>query len=206
MRPKAIGNDQQTGRPVAVPAVTRPTHQARPKINGMDRFGREIDPAVLAAAEEIGPRALRYGEKLLHDPALAADLLEESAATVSRVSRARGESGSAPVRNLPSYVFRTFVRRVNRARQKDILLCKHGILALECYCHPSSTVDDIEFEVLLREFLSRCDPATRDMFHRRTHGFSWKEIARVHRTSVHAAEAKFSQSLRRVRRKLGLDR
>jgi DNA-directed RNA polymerase specialized sigma24 family protein len=65
---------------------------------------------------------------------------------------------------------------------------------------------DIELQVLVDEFLSRCDPVTRDIFHRRLQGFSWKEIAHALGTSAHAAESRFGQSLQRMRMKLGLDR
>jgi len=63
--------------------------QGQFRISPVDRLGRKIDPVVLAAAEEIGRRAVEYGEKLLRDPAFATTLLEESAALVSRAIRAK---------------------------------------------------------------------------------------------------------------------
>ena len=51
------------------------------RVNSVDRLGRRIDPVVLNAAEEIGRRALRHAERQLIDPAVAATLLEEAAAT-----------------------------------------------------------------------------------------------------------------------------
>jgi hypothetical protein len=40
-------------------------------LNSVDCLGREIDPAVLSVAQEIGTSAVRYAENLLGDPALA---------------------------------------------------------------------------------------------------------------------------------------
>lgn len=175
-------------------------------VNAVDRLGRAIDPLVLTAAEEVAPGALQFGERLLRDPALVATLLEESAATVSRAVRLKGNANSDGVRNLQAYIFRTFVRRVNKARRRDILLSNQSALNPSVQSNPVHLSEDVELKVLVNEFLARCDPVTRDMFYRRIQGFSWKEIARVHGISVHAAESKFSQALRRVRKKLGLDR
>ena len=47
-------------------------------VNPVDRLGRRIDPAVLNVAEVISRRALRHAEKLLIDPAVAINLLEEA--------------------------------------------------------------------------------------------------------------------------------
>jgi hypothetical protein len=49
----------------------------------MDQRGRPISPPVLSAAEEVSRRAIHHAERLLVDPAVAANLLEEAAATVS---------------------------------------------------------------------------------------------------------------------------
>jgi DNA-directed RNA polymerase specialized sigma24 family protein len=62
----------------------------------------------------------------------------------------------------------------------------------------------LESKRLLDEFLTQCDPVTRDMLYRRIQGFSWKEICKVHGISAHAAEARFSQAFQRVRKRLGL--
>jgi hypothetical protein len=63
--------------------------------------------------------------------------------------------------------------------------------------------EDIELEVLVGEFLTRCDPIIRNVFYRRMQGGSWKGIARAHAISTHAAESKFSQVRRRLRKTLG---
>ena len=86
-----------------------------PRLNSVDRHGRQINPAVLAAAEEVFPRALEHGMNLLGDAAVVANTLEEVAATVSRLLAHKDQSNeTATVRNLPGYVFRAFVRHLNR--------------------------------------------------------------------------------------------
>jgi len=174
-------------------------------INAVDRLGRRIDPVVLAAAEEIAPRAVQYGEKLLRDSALAATLLEESAATVSRAIALRRD-GVAGIRNLQAYVFRAFLRRINRARRKDPILASATGTSFTGYANPVDASEEFDLKVLVDELLTRCDPVIRDMFYRRMQGFSWKEIARAHGTSAHAAESRFSQALRRIGKKMGLQR
>lgn len=174
-------------------------------INAVDRLGRRIDPAVLAAAEEIAPRAVQYGEKLLRDSALATTLLEESAATVSRAIALRRD-GVAGIRNLQAYVFRAFLRRINRARRKDPLLASVADAQFTVDTGPVAASEEFDLKVLVDELLTRCDPVVRDMFYRRMQGFSWKEIGRAHGTSAHAAESRFSQALRRISKKIGIQR
>jgi hypothetical protein len=85
------------------------------RLNSVDRHGKQIDPAVLTAAEAVFPRALEYGVNLLGDAAVVANTLEEVAGTVSQlIARRDPPSGPAPIRNLPGYMFRAFAREVNR--------------------------------------------------------------------------------------------
>src|SRR5467141_1936444 len=93
------------------------------RISPVDRFGRKIDPLVLAAAEELFPRALEHGVKLLGDPAVVTNELEEVAATVSRVLRTKRSTGNPEqIRNLAGYVSRAFVRRVNHLRRRQLVM------------------------------------------------------------------------------------
>jgi len=170
-------------------------------LNPVDQFGRSIDPAVLEAAVIIGPRAIAYAERLAADPAIAANLLEECAHAVSRVLRTRQRNNDLPIRDLQAYLFRVFIRRVNKISQKTPPSASSGRF-------PETeipTSGNFELRILVDELLRRCDPVTRDMFYRRMQGFSWKEIGKVHRVSAHAAESRFSQALKRVRRRLGLE-
>jgi DNA-directed RNA polymerase specialized sigma24 family protein len=161
-----------------------------------DHRGRPIEPTVRAAAEVIGPRAIQYACRFIGDPALAANLLEEAAATVSRVVRRNRD----PIVALESYLFRAFIRLVSRAKRSESAFVSSRGLPHE----GSDTETDIESRILVGELLARCDPTIRDMFIRRIQGFSWKEIAKDYGVSAHAAESRYSQALRRLGRKLRL--
>src|SRR5713101_9314697 len=90
------------------------------RVSPMDQRGRPISPPVLIAAEELSRRAIHHAEKLLVDPAVAANLLEEAAATVSRALKARNALGR-PLHDLESYLFRAFLRRLNRTKKRQSL-------------------------------------------------------------------------------------
>ncbi len=90
------------------------------RVSPVDRLGRTISPLVLNAAEEIGRRAIDRAEQLLIDPAVVAGLLEEAAATVSRALASKKHCTKSDVRDLPSYLFRAFIRRVDGIRRKQL--------------------------------------------------------------------------------------
>ena len=174
------------------------------RVSPVDRLGRNISPLVLDAAEEIGRRALEHAERLLIDPAVAVGLLEEAAATVSRAIDSNRPCPQKDVRDLPSYLFRAFIRRVNRAKRRQVSQeDATRVLALESSIS-TNPQGEIELKILVDELLALCDPVTRDMFYRRIQGFSWKEIAVSYGITDHAAKSRFSQALRRIARKLGL--
>jgi len=170
----------------------------------VDRLGRRISPVVLDAAEKIGPRAIQHAEKLLIDPAVATSQLEQAAATVSRAIEARKRCVRTEVQDLHSYLFRAFIRRINRIKKRQLIL-DGAAHALTMGSHNSSDPRaDLEMKILVDEILTRCDPVTRDMFYRRLRGFSWIEIGSFYGISDHAAESRFRQALRRIAEKLGL--
>src|SRR5262245_53960384 len=96
--------------------------QPSPLLHSVDRHGRPIHPDVLVIARSIAIRAIPFAEGLIKDAALATSLLEESAASVSRVVRKRAQLNQPPIANLEAYLFRAFIRRVNNARGKEVLL------------------------------------------------------------------------------------
>ena len=178
--------------------------KSQASLSPFDHRGQAITPPVLSAAEEISRRAIRHAERISIDPAVAANLLEEAAAAVTRVLNGK-HANQDPIRNIEAYLFRAFLRRLNRTKKRDMRLAEaiasSGHISTESL-EPSNTLDK---KILLDEFLMHCDEATRDMLCRRVAGFSWKEIARAYQVSSHAAESRFSQALQRVRRKLGLE-
>jgi DNA-directed RNA polymerase specialized sigma24 family protein len=165
------------------------------QLSPIDRLGRAIDPVVFRAAERLAPRVSAYGERLVADPAVVVNLLEESAVTVSRVWHNR-QHGESPIRHLEAYLFRTFVRKLHRALRRNTTTCNY---------HVSLSVDfrrDLERKLLIEELLRTCDPITQEMFYRRIQGFSWRDIGRIYGISAHAAESRFGQALQRVRKKI----
>jgi DNA-directed RNA polymerase specialized sigma24 family protein len=175
------------------------------RLNAVDRRGRRIDPTVLAAAEEIYPRAFEHGVRLLGDPAVVMNVLEEVAATTSRIIRAKDPPANLTrISNLPGYVFTAFVRRVNNLKRRELMMFE-AVAAVTVskpvWADPSR---QLELKILFDEFLAQCDPIVEDMFCRYVSGFSWDEIGKVHGVSAHAAEARFSHAIRQIRARLKL--
>ena len=173
------------------------------RLNTVDRRGRKIEPAVLAAAERIYPRVLRHGLKLLDDPALITDALEEVAAAVSRMLRAKCPTDNAlPLQDLRAYIFRGFLRHVNRLKSREV-----EVISITEVTGPAATpwVDpsrQLETKILLDECLALCDFVVQDMAWRRILGFSWEDVGEVHGLSSHSAEARFSHSLHKLKERL----
>src|SRR5713226_5024447 len=166
------------------------------RISPVDRLGRRISPSVLDAAEEVGRRAIEHAERELIDPA--------AAATVSRALDAKRHHTQNAIRDLPSYLFLAFIRRVNRTKKRQLLL-EDAVQVRSAGSHNSTDPEaELELKILVDELLTRCEPVTRDMFYRRTQGFSWKEIGLSYGISGHAAESRFNQALHKVGVRLGL--
>ena len=173
------------------------------RVSPVDQRGRPISPPVLRAAEAVSRRAIHHAERLLVDPAVAANLLEEAAATVSRALRAKNAFGR-PVRDIESYLFRAFLRRLNRSNKRQSLTAypvDFDAFLSRISGDPSKA---LEMKIFVDELLMECDPVMRDMLCRRLGGYSWKEIGCAYRISGHAAESKFSQALKKVRKRLCL--
>lgn len=83
--------------------------------------GTAVETDLLDAARRNWPRAVSYARRYQQDSSVAADILEKVLLATSRVTRARQKSGN-PIRNLESYLYVAFVRRLNRhvARQPKI--------------------------------------------------------------------------------------
>src|SRR5262249_9561426 len=123
---------------------------------------------------------------------------------VSCVIRKRAQLQKPAIVNIEAYLFRAFLRRVNIARQKEPLLSASPILPTASSLDGTGYSEKLELQILSDEFVTHCDPVTRDMLYRRMRGFSWKEIGEFYGISAHAAEARFSQNVNRICRRLGL--
>src|SRR5207248_2364756 len=112
---------------------------------------------------------------------------------------------STPIRNLPGYVFRAFVRHLNRLKSKELVLVRgDGIGQVASRCADPSA--QLETKILVDECLAQCDFVTRDMFWRRVQGSTWEEIGKIHRLSAHAAEVRFRHAVRAAHARLTSER
>src|SRR5260370_7826515 len=91
------------------------------QVSPVDRLGRRISLPVHDAAEEIAHRAILHGEKLRVDPAVAASLLEEAAARVSRAIDRKRDSNEQPVRHLRAYLFPPSLRLITKPLNRHFL-------------------------------------------------------------------------------------
>ena len=167
-------------------------------LNSVDCLGREIDPAVLSVAQEIGPSAVRYAEKLLGDPALAITLFEEAAATVSQTRREKAARGKPDVKDIRGYLFLAYVRRVRKERRMESVPNDPKTLDLARRA-PYTEMQDVERNLIVAEALATCDTVTQNIVLRRLEGFSWKEIELLCGVSGHAARQRFSATVHRLR-------
>jgi RNA polymerase sigma factor (sigma-70 family) len=181
----------------------RPRPETKPGppflLNSVDRFGRQIAPAVISVSMAIGPRALAYARNLIGDPALAMNYFEEAAASVSAAIEEKQVSGAPAIRNVAAYLFRTFIRMVDDAKHKEKILEESLKESGEARI-PSTEEAQVEAAVLLNEVMETCDRASREVVVLRLEGFSWKEIGRQFDISSHAAEARFSKALDHARK------
>jgi DNA-directed RNA polymerase specialized sigma24 family protein len=168
-------------------------------LNSVDHLGRTIDPSILSVAQEIGPGAVRYAEKILGDPALAISLFEETAATVSKTRREKAASGKPDVTDIRGYLFLAYMRRVRRQKRMEAVLNDPTSLSLARQAQYAD-VRDMERNLFLAEALASCDKVTQNIVLRRLEGYSWKEIERRCGVSSGAARERFSSTVQRLRK------
>ena len=88
-------------------------------LNAVAPSGRSIEPCVFLVAQGIADQAVSYAGKFLGDSCVAVNLLEEAAATVSEVIRAKEAAHIAPIGDVRRYLFRVFLRMVAEARRSE---------------------------------------------------------------------------------------
>jgi len=166
-------------------------------LNVVAPSGRSIEPCVFLVAQGIADQAVSYAEKLLGDSCIAVNLLEEAAASVSEVIRAKEAAQIAPIRDARRYLFRVFLRKVADARRNETPFEEIS----RWYSHPcdDSHGDGLDSEILLDQILGHFDSVTREMILRRIEGHSWGEIAIEFGLSNHAARVRFSKALQWLR-------
>ncbi len=153
-------------------------------LNAVAPSGRSIGPCVFFVAQGIADQAVSYAEKFLGDPCVAVNLLEEAAASVSEVIRAKEAAQIAPIRDVRRYLFRVFLRKVAEARRNETPYEEIS----HWYSHPSddSRGDGLDSEILLTQILGHFDSVAREMILRH----SWSEIASEFELSNHAARVR----------------
>ena len=177
----------------------KPTINAPFLLNAIDHLGRTIDPSVLSVAQEIGPGAVRYAEKVVGDPALAISLFEETAATVSQTRRDKTASGKPDVTDIRGYLFLAYMRRIRRQKRMESVLNDPNSLPFIRQAEYAD-VQDMERSLFLAEALASCDKVTQNIVLRRLEGYSWKEIERRCGVSSGAARKRFSSTVQRLRK------
>lgn len=90
-------------------------------ISKPDGSGAAVETDLLDAARRNWARVLSYAQRYEQDSSVAADILETVLLAISRARGSRRNSGS-PIRNLDSYLYVAFIRRLNRyvAKQPKI--------------------------------------------------------------------------------------
>jgi RNA polymerase sigma factor (sigma-70 family) len=179
----------------------KPTPNVPFLLNSVDHLGRPIDPTVLSVAQEIGPGAVRYAEKVVGDPALAISLFEETAATVSQTLREKAAKGKPDITDIRGYLFHSYMRRIKRQKRLETVLIDPDSLPLERQAQYAD-VQDVERSLFLAEALASCDAVTQNIVLRRLEGYSWKEIERRCGISSGAARERFSSTVKRLRKAL----
>ena len=167
-------------------------------LNAVDHLGRKIDSAILTVANEIAPRALRYAEKLIGDPAVAINLFEEAAATVSQALRDKAANGAPDIHDMRRYLFRVFLNRLGEERRAEVHAedsPKKDILTRR---DPRDS-RDLDVFILAEELLGSCDRVTQEIILHRLEGCSWKEIERRLGIRIPAATQRYRRAVHHLR-------
>jgi hypothetical protein len=158
--------------------------------------GVRLPRRLVEAARRIWPSVLAYTKRALGDTDMAAELLEQTVADAVGA----GLDPSAPaVRNLPGYLFRSYIRHLRPER-----LRRKRRISMDCMPEPVQPPEDIERRILAEEILSMMEVDVLDLFLRRGCGFTWVEIGAQLGKDPHALESRYCYELQRIRRLLGV--
>src|SRR5215831_2569154 len=159
-----------------------------------DSYGRLVNKEVEAELQNIWQRALAHIERHSHDTSLAAEMMEKTAFTVSRLMKRK------VIRNLRSFGFLVFKRKYLKQLRKESRFVSldsvgEGELVVDCI---AAYENDLEVKLFLR----RLDQRIQTMFSMRSAGYSWKEIGKALGLPRHNAESQFSYRIMRESKKL----
>jgi len=167
--------------------------------------GTAVERDLLDAGRRNWPRVRAYAQRYQQDSSVAANLLEAVLRATSRVKRARQKSGK-PIRNLDTYVYVAFVRKFKRYMARQPRLQFVGSLQDVDTLHGiriSKSARTVEDEVVAKELLQYMSQRMQDSFYLRTTiGYSWKETARILKTTANSAQLLFSQGIAKLRSRI----
>jgi DNA-directed RNA polymerase specialized sigma24 family protein len=170
-----------------------------------DPKGRQIAAELLEAAVLIWPRAKIHAEREFYDSAIAAEILEEAVILVSNLIYRYGSPDR--IRNLATYLYSTFVRKLVRLTIKNRKL---ALIPLEGQepCHSrwcGNQLSGIESQIFYEKVISLMDARTRTIFFMRCGGQSWNDIANALGISVNNAQVSYIYHMEKLRKRLLMD-
>jgi DNA-directed RNA polymerase specialized sigma24 family protein len=169
----------------------------------VDRKGRQIRGDVRSAAHEVWKEACRRTQALLADRALAADLMEDS---VAQVSRYLDRIGAPPSSRKNGLLLLAFSRALRRLAAKSRRLEPAGGAA-----ELSSRVVDyawsrqVDARLDLEKIVRKLSERNTTVLALRGAGYNWEEVAQLVGTSVGTVRNSFWREIREVKRKLHID-
>ena len=166
----------------------------------VDESGHPLDARIQQTLHDLRPR-LRRRFSALRDDTVITEVLEEAGRRISGRERANG-----PIENLTAYAWVT-VRNVARSRLRrsamrlilDTLASDASEAALEELQANIGTPEQIEANILMRELYARMTPSEQWLLAGKRLGFSSREIARQHSTSVANVDTMFHRLKQKVR-------
>jgi DNA-directed RNA polymerase specialized sigma24 family protein len=170
-------------------------------ISKPDGSGAAVETDLLDAARRNWARVLSYAQRYEQDSSVAADILETVLLAISRARGSRRNSGS-PIRNLDSYLYVAFIRRLNRHVAKQPKIEFVGSLQdLDALSgnQTRGSAPTVEDDLLVRELLRYMNQRARHTFLLRTSGYSWKETASFLRTTANSAQVLFNKGVGKAR-------
>jgi DNA-directed RNA polymerase specialized sigma24 family protein len=180
------------------PSPTREALEPFFWIRNVDDRGNAVDQCFVDAAYQKVADFRRYRRNDLRDDAVRAEIVEQA---VYRSSRAQK---TEPVRDVPGYIFRTFMRLVDEHIGRENRLECHDAPKLDQLLQRegNSTVTDIETAIARREVLDAMDGETRWACTRRLCGYEVQEIAAELNISPDCLSTRLRRGIREAAEKL----
>ena len=170
-----------------------------------DGSGAEAETDLLDAARRNWGRMLAYARRYEQDSSVAADILEAVLLATSKARKKHQRLGK-PIRNLDGYLYVAYVRRFNRYLGKQPNLIYVGtiqdlddVVGIQPRTKPPTIEDDLFARELLQCMNER---ARRTCFLRWNVGYSWRETAKILRTTANSAQVLFNKAVGKARARI----